>query len=117
MNEEPCVKCIMRAMCINKFWQDIIDGCESLSDYLCDNVGGDKAIQTEYADIIYVESLNREFCVTPKNKNGIYAIGQHWDKAVRKERYITDSLEKFEEVRLVKVPPPTMLMKTYDRKK
>lgn len=114
---EPCSQCIMQAMCINKRWQDIVDNCELICDYICDKAEAKEIPDPPHAGhMIYIKSLNRTFTVTVAgDKKNLFAIGDLWKSTTdRRSGYVEGD---WDEVRLVTrdKPLPTMLMKKYER--
>jgi hypothetical protein len=126
---EPCNECILRVMCINKRWQDTIDDCDLICDYLCENASVERSKEHPWADMIYIKSLNKTFSVAAYYNKDVgrlhYAIGEYWNTNIFTNRKKTDIKKgykegEYDEVRVV-IPtdehPPTMLMKKYTRKK
>ena len=110
---EPCSQCIMQAMCINKDWRDIVDGCSLICDYLCDNCDPEK--QNEF---MHIKSLNKTFTVTAgkDSTRNMFMIGELWKPTVDRDG-LQDGVFDYHEVRLVYDDPnPTQLLKTYERK-
>jgi hypothetical protein len=119
---EPCVECIGRVMCINKRWQDIVDACDLLCQYLCDSASLKESVTPPFASMVRVKSLDKTFSVTiSRNENDLFAIGEYWKPTVNKKTGYTEKEYPYDEVRLVTQEElkaaPTMLMKTYKRKK
>lgn len=121
MEKEPCENCILRPICMNKTWKDIVDRCHLILDYLCDNASYEKSVHPPWGHVIHIESLEKSFNVTVSaTNNEMFAIGECWRKDKDSKRSAVDG--DWEEVVLTsktnqQFPPPTMLMKTYKRKK
>ena len=88
--KEPCIDCIGRAMCINKNWMKILDGCEDIVDYISETTQGSNRLEEVYGEMAEIKSIGQIFTVHIGTKANILLIGKYWSPTIKKDGYIDD---------------------------
>jgi hypothetical protein len=86
-DEEPCISCIGRVMCIHKTWMQVLDSCHIVEKYIGTKAKKQDSLYDITGVMVDIRSIDKRFAVHATKGKDILLIGKYWEVPVDKGGY------------------------------